>query len=203
MIALLPSQATKLRILPTGAGEAQTFDVAPVRVDRSFLSWMPGAKEFVFLGHEGVEPPRAYRMSLAGGSPRPLTNQEGAHFWNRISPDGKFVLEGTSVGKDWGQNVIVDLATGQLRAAPLLEGESPVDWDQGGRHIFVVRESDEAATIFRVDVFTGRREVWKQIRPTDPAGILSMSRFYITPSGNAYAYSAGRVLSSLYVYSQK
>jgi len=36
-----------------------------------------------------------------------------------------------------------------------------------------------------------------------PAGILSMSHFYITPSREAYAYSAGGVLSSLYVYSQK
>jgi hypothetical protein len=65
-------------------------------------------------------------------------------------------------------------------------------------HVFVVWESEEAA-----DVFTGQRKVWKQIRPTDPAGILSISRFYVTPSGNAYSYSAGRVLSALYVYSQK
>jgi hypothetical protein len=133
---------------------------------------------------------------------RPLTNQKGAHFWNRISPDGKFVLEAAGVGMDWEQSVIVDLVTGQARPAPLLEGESPVDWDQDGRHVFVVKEADEGATINRVDVFTGRREVWKQIRPADPAGILSLSHFYVTPSGNAYAYSAGRVLSALYVYSQ-
>jgi hypothetical protein len=203
VVALVPSHPTKLRILPTGAGEAHTFDVAPVQVARDFISWMPGAKEFVFLGHEGESPPRAYRVSLAGGPVRPLTNQKGAHFWNRISPDGKFVLEAAGVGMDWEQSVIVDLGTGQARPAPLLEGESPVDWDQDGRHVFVVREADEGATINRVDVFTGRREVWKQIRPADPAGILSLSHFYVTPSGNAYAYSAGRVLSALYVYSQK
>jgi serine/threonine protein kinase len=203
VVALVPSQPTKLRVLPTGAGEAHTFDLAPVQVDRGFLSWLPGAKEFVFLGHEGVEPPRAYRISLAGGSARPLTRQKGAHFWNRISPDGKSVLEESRVGADSGQNVIVDLATGKARQAPLLEGEAPVDWDQDGRHIFVAREVVDGATISRVDTFTGQREIWKQIRPTDPAGILSIGHFYITPSGNAYAYSAGRVLSSLYVYLQR
>ena len=203
VVALVPSQPTKLRILPTGAGEAQTFDIAPVQIDRSFISWMPGAREFVLLGHVGIEPPRAYRMSLAGGSARPLTDQKGAYFWNRISPDGKLVLEARRVGTDAVENVIAELATGKTRPAPLLEGEAPIDWDQDGRHIFAVRAADYEVTVFREDTITGQREVWKQIRPADPAGILSMSHFYITPRGNAYAYSAGRVLSSLYVYSQK
>jgi len=203
VVALVPSQPTKLRILPTGAGEARTFDIAPIQVDHSLVSWMPGAKEFVFLGHEGMAPPRAYRVSLDGGPASPLTNREGAQFWNKISPDGKFVLQGASVGMERGQNVIVDLGAGKVRAAPLQEGEAPIDWDQDGEHIFVEQEGDESATIFRVDAFTGRREVWKQIKPNDPAGTLSLSHFFVTPSGNAYAYNAERVLSALYVYSQK
>jgi Tol biopolymer transport system component len=203
VVALVPSQPAKLRILPTGAGEARTFDIAPIHVDRSFVSWMPGAREFVFLGHEGIAPPRAYRVSLDGGPASSLTNRGGAQFWNKVSPDGKFVLQGTSVGMDGGQNVIVDLRTGEVRASPLQQGEAPINWDQDGKHIFVEAEGDESATIFRVDAFTGRREVWKQIRPNDPAGTLSLSRFYVTPSGNAYAYDAVRVLSALYVYSQK
>jgi len=40
------------------------------------------------------------------------------------------------------------------------------------------------------------------IRPADPAGLLSIGRFYVTPSGNAYAYGATRYLSALYTYSQ-
>jgi hypothetical protein len=67
----------------------------------------------------------------------------------------------------------------------------------------VEAEGDESTTIFRVDAFTGRREIWKQIRPNDPAGALSLSHFYVTPSGNAYAYNAERVLSALSVYSPK
>lgn len=203
VVALVPSQPTKLRILPTGAGEARTFDTAPVQVGPGTVSWMPGGKEFVFLGHEGIAPPRAYRVSLDGGPASPLTSREGAQFWNQISPDGKFVLQGTSIGMESGQNVILDLATGQVRPAPIEEGEEPIGWDQDGQHIFVVHEGDGSAIIFRVEAFTGRREVWKQIKPADPAGTLSLSHFYVTPSGNAYAYSAERVLSSLYVYSQK
>jgi len=203
VVALVPSQPTKLRVLPTGAGETRTFDIAPVQVDDACVSWLPGAKEFVFLGHEGVAPPRAYRASLDGGSATPFTKREGTQFWNRVSPDGKFVLQGSGVGMDLGQNVILDLTTGQVQPAPLQEGEEPLSWDQDGKHIFVVNEGDESATIFRVDAFSGRRDIWKQVRPNDPAGTLSLSHFYVTPSGNAYAYNAERVFSALYVYSQK
>jgi eukaryotic-like serine/threonine-protein kinase len=201
-IAFLPSQPTKLRILPTGAGETRTLDVAPVHVDRDLISWMPGAKEFIFLGHEGEAPLRAYRVSLEGGPARPLTNLPGAHFWNRVSPDGKFVLETSVTPNEPRQNVIVELATGKVRPAPLQQGDQPVQWDQDGVHAFVVQKSDVEATIFRVDLTSGKREVWKQIRPADPAGTLSIRSFFVTPSGNAYCYSAPRALSSLYVYSQ-
>jgi hypothetical protein len=63
--------------------------------------------------------------------------------------------------------------------------------------------SDVEATIFRVELNSGKREVWKLIRPADPAGILSLRSFFVTPSGSAYTYSASRALSSLYVYLQQ
>jgi len=202
-IAFLPSQPTKLRVLATRAGESGTLDVAPVSVDRALISWMPGGKEFVFLGHEGEAPLRGYRVSFGGGPARPLTNLPGAHFWNCVSPDGKFVLETSTARKEPEENVIVELATGKVRPAPLQQGDQPVQWDQDGAHAFVVKKSDVEATIFRVDLNSGKREVWKQIRPADPAGILSIRSFFVTPSGSAYTYSAARGLSSLYVYSQR
>jgi len=202
-IAFLPSQPSKLRVLATRAGESGTLDVAPISVDRALISWMPGGKEFVFLGHEGQTPPRGYRVSFGGGPARPLTNLPGAHFWNCISPDGKFVLETSAPANEPEQNVIVELATGTVRKAPLLPGDEPVQWDQDGTHAFVVHKSDVDATIFRVDLNSGKREVWKQIRLVDAAGILSLKSFFVTPSGSAYTYTATRAPSSLYLYSQQ
>jgi len=45
-----------------------------------------------------------------------------------------------------------------------------------------------------------RRDIWQRIRPADPAGLLSVGRFYVTPTGNAYAYGTVRYLSALYTY---
>ncbi|HVO79579.1 MAG TPA: protein kinase [Terriglobales bacterium] len=211
VVASVPSQPTQLRVLPTGAGQSRSFDVAPVVVDRGFLSWLPEAnpslageaREFVFLGHEGEKPRRAYRVSLAGGPARPLTTATGAEFWNVVSPDGRLVLVGSSARSDAkSQSTVVDLTTGQSRRVPLEPADMPVAWDQDGKHVFVVQVEDDRGTIFRVDLATGHRELWKEVRPSDPAGILSLSHFYITPAGNAYAYHAARILSALYLYSQ-
>jgi len=141
-------------------------------------------------------------VSLEGGPARALTNLPGAHLWNRVSPDGKFVLETWAVANGPQQNVIVELASAKARPAPLLQGDQPVEWDQDGMHAFVVQKGEAEATIYRVDMASGKREIWKQIRPADPAGILSIRGFFITPAGHAYTYSATRALSSLYVYSQ-
>ena len=200
-IAFLPSQPTKLRVLATRAGQSGTLDVAPVSVDRALISWMPGGKEFVFLGHEGEAPQRGYLASFGGGPAPPLTNLPGTHFC--VSPDGKFVLETSRAANEPEQNVIVELATGKVRNAPLLQGDQPVQWDQDGAHAFVVQRRDVEAAILRVDLNSGKREVWKQIRPANTAGILTLRSFSVTPSGNAYTYSATRALSTLYVYSQQ
>ncbi|MEI4861325.1 hypothetical protein Q8G41_27430, partial [Klebsiella pneumoniae] len=91
--------------------------------------------------------------SLAGGPARPLTKQNDAQFWNLISPDGKLVLQAAGVGTDnQGQNLIVDLATGQSRPVSLQPGDMPAAWEKDGRHLFVAQASDESAAIFRIDV---------------------------------------------------
>jgi eukaryotic-like serine/threonine-protein kinase len=204
VVALVPSQPTKIRVLPTGAGETRTFDVAPIQVDTYFISWMPGAKEFVFLGHEGDARPRAYRVALAGGPARAVTRQPGVEFWNKVSPDGRFLLQAPGVGMELqGRGAIVDLTSGQVRELQLADRDQPIAWEQDGRHVFVAQERDGGATIYRLDLSASRREIWKEIRPADPAGLLSIGRFYVTPSGNAYAYGATRYLSALYTYSMK
>src|SRR5436309_2194927 len=204
VVALVPGEPTKIRVLPTGAGETRTLDVAPVQVDAYFVSWMPGAKEFVFLGHEGNARPRAYRVALAGGPARPATSRSGNEFWNKVSPDGRFLLQAPGVGTELqGRGAIVDLTSGQVRELQLANGDQPIAWERDGRHVFVAQERDAGATIYLFDLSTSRREIWKEIRPADPAGLLSIGRFYVTPSGNAYAYGATRYLSALYTYSKK
>ena len=51
----------------------------------------------------------------------------------------------------------------------------------------------------RVELETGRREVWKELMPLDPAGVERISNVVVAPEANAYAYAFARVLSDLFV----
>ena len=57
------------------------------------------------------------------------------------------------------------------------------------------------ARIYRIDVGSGRRELWKTLMPSDPAGINEIGRqvkeSWITPDGKTYAYPYWRWLCEL------
>ncbi len=53
--------------------------------------------------------------------------------------------------------------------------------------------------VYRVDRRTGRRELWKEIMPSDPAGVPGITSLSITPDGRSYAYSYLQRLSELHV----
>ena len=55
------------------------------------------------------------------------------------------------------------------------------------------------ARVFRLSIDTSRREEVRQIAPSDPAGVESVSGIYFSADGKSYAYSYYRVLSDLWV----
>ena len=50
-----------------------------------------------------------------------------------------------------------------------------------------------------VDIQTGKRTLWKEFHPPDPAGVLNIAPFLMTPDGATYLYSYRRMLDDLYV----
>jgi hypothetical protein len=65
--------------------------------------------------------------------------------------------------------------------------------------VWVFRRGQVPARIHRIDLASGRRELWRTIAPADAAGVFSITSFVLTPDGRSYAYSFSRVLSDLYV----
>jgi hypothetical protein len=89
---------------------------------------------------------------------------------------------------------------GAAAPAPGVEkDEVPIAWSANGSWLYVYRPTSLPAQVYRVNIGTGARELWKQFSPSDPAGVYKISPVLITPDGGAYAYSALRTLSDLYV----
>jgi hypothetical protein len=63
----------------------------------------------------------------------------------------------------------------------------------------VLRNTELPVKVYRVELATGRREVWKEIQPADPAGLLDLYGVQISRDGKSYYYSYIRNLSDLYL----
>jgi hypothetical protein len=74
-----------------------------------------------------------------------------------------------------------------------------IRWSGDGRFLFLRKLLDPSALkISRLDVHSGRKEPWKELRTPDPVGV-QIRDVVLTPDGNYYAYSYQRDIVTLYL----
>jgi WD40 repeat protein len=191
--AFAPQQLT---VMPTGAGNPRKLKAEGVAKYFASVSWFPDSKRIVFVGAPSGRQPRSYSLELAGDQMKPLT-PEGI-FGKLLSPDGKFLAAGGSDGKF----SIYPVDGGEPAPLPgLLEGEIPVQWSADGRSIYLQEKSGWPRRFFRLETATGKRELWKEIMPSERAGINidGPLNLRFSSDGKSYAYSVQRFLSQLFL----
>jgi len=186
-----------LVLLPTGAGEPRTLPAGPLKsyVDASFF---PSGDRLVILASEPGHARRCYVQDLAGGPPRAVS-PEGASVdfaGNPVSPDGKrLALRGAD-----GRVILLPAEGGESRLIGGLEpGAVPLGWSLDGQSLFVWSREQLPARIVRVDLVTGKSQVWRELRPLDAAGIVGISTVNLTPDGKSYAYTYDHRNAELYL----
>jgi Tol biopolymer transport system component len=196
VLALVPTSPPQLSLLPTGAGEPRMLSRDSIDYQRAW--WFPDGKRILVAGSEPGHSTRFYVRDLEGGKLQPLTPEkvEVSTAEDILSPDGKWVAVSEA-----GQNArLYPVDGGEPRPiSGIAEGDVPIQWTSDGRSLYVRRWDEIPARVFRLDLGTGRRELWKQIMPADHTGVVKISGILPTPDGRAYAYSYLRVLSELYV----
>jgi hypothetical protein len=55
------------------------------------------------------------------------------------------------------------------------------------------------AKVFRLDLASGRKTLWKQLVPGDSAGVATIDPILITPDGKTFVYGFHRTLADLYL----
>ena len=183
-------------LLPTGTGE-------PVRVTRDRLqrwwgTFLPDGKRIVFMAAEtGRARKRLYVQPISGGAPQPLSS-EGVTFAGPVSPDGRFV---PARDPDGTFKLFPTSPGGPPIPFPgVAAGEFPIQWSLDGKSLYVQgMRAGPPAEVFRIDVASGRRELWKEFAPSDPTGVVEIQGIVMTQDAAAYAYTYARLLSDLYV----
>jgi len=186
-------------LVPTGTGEIQKLGLA--ESGGSHLGgFMPDGKTLYFINFEG----QAWRISLMdlpGGAVHaispPVSPTGGGHFEGHLaSPDGKWIFAHDLSG----QGTLYPVNGGSPRAIPGCQAADIwIHWAADGKSGYVYRDEKTSASVFRVDVESGKRDrVWT-LGPGDPAGVTSIYRVRMTADGKTYAYSYVRELSDLFL----
>ncbi len=113
-----------------------------------------------------------------------------------VSPDGRVA---TVTGPDQ-KRYLYPLAGGEpRRSRESWRTRSRSGWTADARSIYVYKRGLYPARIFRLEISSGKRELWKELTPPDPAGISNVAPPAIAADGKTYAYSYNRILSDLFL----
>ena len=114
--------------------------------------------------------------------------------------DDRFVLG--RVGPTWR---LFPMDGGEAQPVPALKpGDVPLQWSPDGRYVYTLDNVGDvrspAVDIFRVELTSGARVLWKTLSPSDPVGVETLRpTVLITPDARAYCYSYMRRLGDLFV----
>jgi eukaryotic-like serine/threonine-protein kinase len=187
-----PASDPQIVLLPTGVGEARALSkdgLAPVDAD-----WLPDGKRILFTATEPAHGMRLYVRDAGGGKPRPLSSDGYFAYRGAISPDSRFVV---ARGPD-RRICLFPLGGGEpATLAGLTAEDVPLRFAPDGRTLFLQRRGELPMGIYRYDLDSGHKELWRQLTPSDAAGLTAVTRVEVTADGKAYAYSYLRTLSFL------
>src|SRR5262249_19161559 len=149
-----------LTLLPTGAGQPRTLSLGNMQMLGSGQSFFfPDGKRVLISAFEPNRNGRFYALEIESGKARPITPEgSGLFSGSALSPDGRTVAARGADGKSY----LFDVEGGPPR--PLLGAEnlSFIRWCADGKSVFAGSGSIKSYKVYRLNLATGRRELWKE-----------------------------------------
>jgi Tol biopolymer transport system component len=199
VLASVNEPTPHLRLLPTGVGQPR--DLPGGGID--LYQWgffLPDGRRVVFAGEEKDRPWRTYVQDVEGGLPQPF-GDVGLRI-SVVSPDGKW-LAGTA---DDGRALLFSAEGSGKDPKPIPDikpGEFLIQWGADGETLYVRGTEANPLTLYRLELRTGKRALWKQLRPAEEAGFVEFGAgprgVRVTPDGRSVVYTYWTEQSNLYV----
>jgi serine/threonine protein kinase/Tol biopolymer transport system component len=193
-LAQTQDSPSQLRLLATGAGEAR--DLTKDNVNHTWARWFPDGKRVLYSGNEPGQGVRLYVLEVASGKSQAVTPEgvDGNAFY--VSPDSQWIA---SIGPD-RKGYLYPVGGGEPRLIPGLNaGEQPITWSTDGRSLYIYQPGELPASVNRLDIQSGQRTLWKQLLPSDPAGVETIGPILMTPDAQTCIFGYHRMLADLYL----
>lgn len=188
---VLDFQASQLVLLPTGAGQPRPLPRGTV-VQFHAAAFSGDSSRIFIAGNEAGRDGRVWQQDLAGGDPRPLT-EEGQI--GLPGPDGTRA----AIFSPQGLKLLTIGSADEPRPiAGALPGDDVIRFAGEGRSLIVRGPGEQPARIFRIDLATGGRAVLMELGPGQGAS-GRVSAVAVADDGRSYAYVYNDPLHTLYV----
>jgi Tol biopolymer transport system component len=198
--SLLLGSPPAIALLPTGAGQRRMLDHGPL-VDYEAAAWFPDGRRLLIAASEAARPMRLWTQEVPDGTPQPVS-AEGfriASYSRPVSPDGTRATAIDPHGRIW-IHPLTGAGEPEL-VGGLQPGDLPIGWDADGRSVYVFREGEMPAVVYRVYPADGRKERIAVLAPADLAGIRRLSSLQTTADARLFVYSYAQTLSDLFLLS--
>ena len=192
-LASIPTTPQVLVLYPTGVGEPRRLEGGTV-VSHETGQFFPDGRRVLISGSEEGRAVRCWVQDLAGGKPRPVTPEGTLQCF--VSPDARGIV----TRKSGGDLLIFPVDGGEPRVVP---GGMPNDnlmrWSADGRSVLVAPAAEVPSRIERLDVTTGKRELFRTIGPQDLAAVTGIDPIVLAADEKTHAYSCRRMVSQLFL----
>ncbi len=148
-------------------------------------------------------------LTTGAGEAKDLTKDNINHSWSHWFPDGKRILFSGNEPAKGVRLYVYDLASGKSQpitpegvngtAFVISPGEQPVTFSTDGGSLYIYQPGELPARVDRLDVRTGQRKLWRQLIPSDPAGVETIGPILMTPDAKTCVFGYHRMLADLYL----
>ena len=194
VVAATQSTPSQLKLLTTGAGEGK--ELTKDNINHAWAHWFPDGKRLLFSGNEPGKGVRLYVLDIVSGKSQPISSEgvNGTAFV--ISPDSQMIA---GIGPDQ-KGYLFPTAGGEPQAIPgFISGEQPITFSSDNHSLYVYQPGELPARVDKLDLQTGKRSLWKQLMPSDPAGVETIGPILITPDAKTCIFGYHRMLADLYL----
>ena len=190
----LNAAGDELTLLPTGAGEPRALPRGSIVRYSPYARWFPNGQQLLIAGSQEGQPPRLYIQDISAGDPRAI--EPSLHGGGVISRDGTKIAARNSERAP----IVHTIRDGtRVPLQGVGRGDVVIEWSRDGRSLYAYEFMHPAADVFKLEVASGRKTLWKTLAPPDPAGIEEIHTVVLALDTDTYAYTFNRTLAELYV----
>jgi len=191
VVTLPDDDPFRLNLVPLTPGQPRV--VSGHGLQYEFARFFPAGDRLLVGGSMAGAPERMFIQPLAGGKPLPLRTDVFLTY-PAISPDGQRVA-GMDAG---GRLVVLPVEGGDPQVIASGVQRAVVHWSRSGNSLLVQSDSIPAR-LLHVDLQTGQFEPWKELAPSDLAGVSLIWPALVSQDERTVVYSYRQELSELFV----